>query len=47
MRSLRSLRLRNYFLDINYRDGLVQILYDQNQRYQARQHAKDSLNLEY
>ena len=39
--------LRNYFLDINYRDGLVQILYDQNQRYLTRAHEKQSLNLEY
>ena len=28
---------RNYFIDINYRDGLVQILYDQNQRYKQHQ----------
>jgi hypothetical protein len=39
--------LRNFFLDINYRDGLVQILYDQNQRYKAREHEKESLNLQY
>ncbi len=34
--------LRNYFLDINYRDGLIQILYDQNQRYKYRQDTKES-----
>lgn len=39
--------LRNFFLDLNYRDGLVQILYDQNQRYKSHQREKDSLNLEY
>lgn len=39
--------LKNYFLDINYRDGLVQIRYDQNQRYKAREHQKDYHSLEY
>jgi Flp pilus assembly protein TadD len=28
--------LQNYSLDINYRDGLVRILYDKNRRYWAR-----------
>lgn len=29
--------LRSYFLDINYRDGLARILYDQNRTYETRQ----------
>lgn len=29
--------LRQYFIDLNYRDGLVKILYDQNQRYRTRE----------
>jgi tetratricopeptide (TPR) repeat protein len=34
--------LSNYFIDINYRDGLVQILWDPNQRYKVRQIEKES-----
>lgn len=29
--------LRSYYLDINYRDGLAQVLYDQNLTYQTRE----------
>jgi tetratricopeptide (TPR) repeat protein len=39
--------LRNYFVDINYRDGLARILFDQNRRYEARLHEKSERYLEY
>jgi tetratricopeptide (TPR) repeat protein len=33
--------LQNYFLDFNYRDGLVKIQYDQNRRYRIREMEKN------
>jgi hypothetical protein len=35
--------LRNYFIDINYRDGLARILFDQNRRYEAREQQKNNV----
>jgi hypothetical protein len=32
--------LRNFFLDLNYRDGLVQMIHDQNRLYMGREFDK-------